>query len=222
MVGIIPFILLPHLSDAVLVGNYVSEQTDNLIGHFVDQARKSGASWSQIGTAMGVSKQAAQQRWVPRWSDLLTFGRNFDRFTPRARNVLAYANKLAGGERAAEIRPEHLVVAQFSEPEAVSAKVLEQLGVEEATLATALKVNVAPAADVSPIGFDEDAMTVLDATLREALRLGHNYIGTEHLLLGVLAIDGLDATGTLRDLGVTKASVEPLVRESLTAMTRGR
>ena len=57
---------LDNLSDAVAVSTQLGEQSDHLIGHFVDQARRSGASWSQIGTSMGVSKQAAQQRFVPR------------------------------------------------------------------------------------------------------------------------------------------------------------
>ncbi len=57
---------LDNLSDAVAVSAQLSEQADSLIGHFVDQARRSGASWSQIGASMGVTKQAAQQRFVPR------------------------------------------------------------------------------------------------------------------------------------------------------------
>ena len=57
---------LDNLADAVAVGEHLGEQADSLIGHFVDQARRSGASWSQIGASMGVSKQAAQQRFVPR------------------------------------------------------------------------------------------------------------------------------------------------------------
>ena len=57
---------LDNLADAVAVGEHLGAQADSLIGHFVDQARRSGASWSQIGANMGVSKQAAQQRFVPR------------------------------------------------------------------------------------------------------------------------------------------------------------
>ena len=56
---------LERLSDAVTVAARLDEQSDALIGHFVDQARRSGASWSQIGESMGVTKQAAQKRFVP-------------------------------------------------------------------------------------------------------------------------------------------------------------
>ncbi|MET4584118.1 hypothetical protein ABIE21_003656 [Conyzicola nivalis] len=55
---------LGRLSDAALIGADLNEQGDALIGYYVDQARKSGASWSQIGLSLGVTKQAAQQRHV--------------------------------------------------------------------------------------------------------------------------------------------------------------
>lgn len=56
---------LENVSDAFAVSTQMDEQSDALIGYFVDQARRSGLSWSQIGGAMGVSKQAAQKRFVP-------------------------------------------------------------------------------------------------------------------------------------------------------------
>src|SRR5919206_1521688 len=55
---------LDRLSDAVLLADHLGELADHLIGHFVDQARRSGASWTDIGRSMGVSKQAAQKRFV--------------------------------------------------------------------------------------------------------------------------------------------------------------
>ena len=57
---------LEQLSDAVLAAEHLGEVADHLIGHFVDQARRSGASWTDIGTSMGVTKQAAQKRFVPK------------------------------------------------------------------------------------------------------------------------------------------------------------
>ena len=57
---------LAQLSDAVYMGEHLGEVADHLIGHFVDQARRSGASWTEIGQSMGVTKQAAQKRFVPK------------------------------------------------------------------------------------------------------------------------------------------------------------
>src|SRR5215217_4085201 len=57
---------LEQLTDAVLAAESLGDVADHLIGHFVDQARKSGASWTEIGKCMGVTKQAAQKRFVPK------------------------------------------------------------------------------------------------------------------------------------------------------------
>jgi hypothetical protein len=50
----------------VLAADHLGDVADHLIGHFVDQARRSGATWTQIGQSLGVSKQAAQKRFVPK------------------------------------------------------------------------------------------------------------------------------------------------------------
>src|SRR3954462_3810977 len=86
--------VLEHLTDAVVVADYFGEVADHLVGHFVDQARRSGASWTDIGQSMGVTKQAAQQRFVPRAGEVepeLFAGGRFSRFTERARSVLVHA-----------------------------------------------------------------------------------------------------------------------------------
>src|SRR5215472_9912324 len=87
---------LDNVSDAFTVSEQLGEQADALIGYFVDQARRSGASWSQIGSAMGVSKQAAQKRFVPGKAGLFRRQQDYSRFTQRARTVMAAAAQLAG------------------------------------------------------------------------------------------------------------------------------
>ena len=88
---------LENLTDAVVVGSNLGETADSLIGHFVDQARRSGASWSEIGASMGVSKQAAQKRFVFRWDEdnPFTSGRRFSRFTDRARRCVVVSQIVA-------------------------------------------------------------------------------------------------------------------------------
>src|SRR6202012_6222528 len=81
--------VLDQLSDAVLSAEHLGEVADHLIGHFVDQARRSGASWTDIGKSMGVTKQAAQKRFVPKGATAdLDPEQGFSRFTPRARKVV--------------------------------------------------------------------------------------------------------------------------------------
>ncbi len=57
---------LDQLTDAMLAAAHLGDLADHLIGHFVDQARRSGASWTDIGRSMGVTKQAARKRFVPK------------------------------------------------------------------------------------------------------------------------------------------------------------
>lgn len=58
--------VLEQLSSAVITADHLGDVADHLIGHFVDQARRSGASWTDIGRSMGVTRQAAQKRFVPK------------------------------------------------------------------------------------------------------------------------------------------------------------
>src|ERR1700745_4103550 len=90
--------VLEQLSDAVLAAEHLDKLADHLIGHFVDQARRSGASWTEIGRSMGVTKQAAQKRFVPKDPGGPLDpgpGERFSRFSPRARNAVIAAQNEA-------------------------------------------------------------------------------------------------------------------------------
>jgi hypothetical protein len=217
---------LQHLSDAVLTSDRLGELADHLIGHFVDQARKAGASWTEIGLSMGVSKQAAQKRFVPKKSeqpgefDTGTFGR----FTSRARAATVGAQTEARKSRHNYIGSEHIVLGLLSQPESLGAKAITALGVPLDAVRDAVVAAYGPAVDDVPehIPFTPDSKKVLELTLREALRLGHNYIGTEHILLGVLSKeDGLGAR-VLTELGITKERAEGWIIPALAEITEQR
>jgi len=215
--------VLEQLSSAVLAGDHLGEVADHLIGHFVDQARRSGASWTEIGRAMGVTKQAAQKRFVPRDpgepSDLDP-SQGFSRFTPRARNVVVSAQNEARSAGNAEIRPEHLVLGLLAEPEGLAVRAIVARGVALDAVRTAAAAIVPPAVEQPPdlVPFDGRAKKALELTFREALRLGHNYIGTEHILLALLELE--DGSGPLSGLGLTKAEVEPVLVAAVTDATK--
>src|SRR6478735_9696285 len=81
---------LEQLTSAMVAADHLGDLADHLIGHFVDQARRSGASWTDIGRAMGVTKQAARKRFIPKDPGAATDiadNADFSRFTLRARNV---------------------------------------------------------------------------------------------------------------------------------------
>src|SRR5688500_6308737 len=101
---------LYQLQDAVIAADHLGDVADHLIGHFVDQARRSGASWTDIGKSMGVTRQAAQKRFVPKAESDLDPSQGFSRFTPRARNVVVISQNEAKNAGNDLIRPEHLIL----------------------------------------------------------------------------------------------------------------
>src|SRR6185436_15976898 len=99
---------LEQLSDAVIAADHLGEVADHLVGHFVDQARRSGASWADIGRSMGVTKQAVQQRFVAKpGSEPSAVEPNdgFQRFTLRARNAVMAAHNEARAAGNTEVSP---------------------------------------------------------------------------------------------------------------------
>jgi hypothetical protein len=210
--------VLDQLSDAVLTAEHLGEVADHLIGHFVDQARRSGASWTDIGKSMGVTKQAAQKRFVLRALDPDQSG--FERFTPRARNAVVAAQNAAHEAGNREITPDHLVLGTLSDPEALATKLLTAQNVDAESVRAA--VTLPPAVEQPPalIPFSGPARKALELTYREALRLGHNYIGTEHLLLALLELE--DGAGPLHRAGIDKDRAEADLTEVLESLVSGK
>jgi hypothetical protein len=213
--------VLDQLSDAVIAADHLGDVADHLIGHFVDQARRSGASWTEIGRSMGVTKQAAQKRFVPKGpsepSDLDP-SQGFSRFTLPARNVIMAAQNEARAAGNDEISPAHLVLGLLSQPDALAARSILEQGVSLETVRQVATATLPPAADhVSElVPFDAQARKALELTFREALRMGHNYIGTEHILLALLELE--DGTGVLAGLGVDKARAETTITDAVAAV----
>ena len=198
---------LDQLTDAVLAAESLGEVADHLIGHFVDQARRSGASWTDIGKAMGVTKQAAQKRFVPKADATpLDPEQGFSRFTPRARNAVVAAQNAAHEAGNDLITPDHLLLGTISDPEALATALLRQQKIDAEALQHSIRLPGAAAETPALIPFSGPARKVLELTFREALRLGHNYIGTEHMLLALLEAE--DGAGPLHQAGVDKDHVE--------------
>jgi hypothetical protein len=215
---------LDHLADAVVAAEQVGEVSDHLVGHFVDQARRSGASWTDIGQAMGVSKQAAQQRFVlkvqsdPNPGDT---GR-FSRFTTRARAVVEQAHEQARREGRDVVGTELLLLALAADPGSIAGRAIAAQGVPLDAVRRAATALLGPPATEVPerehVPFDARAKKLLELCLREALRRGHNYIGTEHVLLAMLDVPDDVAAHILVALGVEPAATTAWIDDELAAM----
>jgi ATP-dependent Clp protease ATP-binding subunit ClpA len=212
--------VLDQLSDAVLAAEHLGEVADHLIGHFVDQARRSGASWTDIGKSMGVTKQAAQKRFVLRAETPLDTSNGFERFTPRARNMVVAAQNAAHAAQNGEITPDHLLLGMLSDREALATKLLTAQQVDPESVRAAITLPSAIDNPPELIPFSGPARKALELTFREALRLGHNYIGTEHLLLALLELE--DGSGPLQQAGIDKDRVETDLTAVLESLTAGK
>jgi ATP-dependent Clp protease ATP-binding subunit ClpC len=112
----------------------------------------------------------------------------FERFTERARQVVVCAQEEAQGLKHKYIGTEHLLLGLLRVEEGVAARVLGSLGVtvEEVRAQVMRIVGEGDQASAGQVPFTPRAKKVLELALREALSIGHNYIGTEHILLGIV------------------------------------
>jgi ATP-dependent Clp protease ATP-binding subunit ClpA len=115
----------------------------------------------------------------------------FERFTERARQVVVLAQEEARGLKHNYIGTEHILLGLVREEQGVAARVLQSSGVTVERVREQVVQIVGPGEDPSAgqIPFTPRAKNVLELALREALALSHNYIGTEHILLGLLRVN---------------------------------
>jgi ATP-dependent Clp protease ATP-binding subunit ClpA len=141
----------------------------------------------------------------------------FERFTDRARRVIVVAQDSARQMGHAQIKPEHLVLG-LQQGDGLAAKAMGQAGVDGATLherVAALYPSKGAAKKIDRVPFSPEAKKCLEQSLRAALALGHNYIGTEHLFLGVQR-EAETADRHLDDLlGVSAAEIRHRLTEML-------
>ncbi|TAM57287.1 MAG: ATP-dependent Clp protease ATP-binding subunit [Chloroflexota bacterium] len=130
--------------------------------------------------------------------------KQFEKFTDRARKVLTLAQDEAQRFNHNYIGTEHLLLGLVREGEGVAARVLENMNVELPKVRTAVEfiIGRGDRPVVGEVGLTPRAKRVIELAIDEARRLGHNYIGTEHLLLGLVREGEGIAAGVLESLGV--------------------
>ena len=223
---------LDQLAQAARSVSEIEEVSDALLGHFVESCRAGGYSWSQISSALGVSKQAVHKRFAG-------VTPTFERFTLRARSVLRDATNQARAYGRSAVGTEHLLLALFEPAEALAAQILHDAGLRRDAVAARVRGDADPG-PASPsggapetgeatgegasgeVGYSPAARAVLRNAVDEALKLGHNYIGTEHLLLALFDAPDTPAAGILAAMGLSYGDTRNRLAEKFAAMKRAR
>jgi ATP-dependent Clp protease ATP-binding subunit ClpA len=199
---------LARLATASAVASELTDTSDALVGHFVDQCRAAGHTWAEISGSLGVTRQAAHKKYS-------SIPRDLERWTPRAKQVLDHAISGARAFGHAFVGTEHLLLGLFP-PGGIGAQILDGYGLTEASVAEQVLAHT-PRRESGPAEppFTPLAAQALGGALTEAISMGHNYIGTEHLLLGLFGQpDGL-AAQILEGAGASHAGAKEKVAEIL-------
>ena len=212
---------LMRLSEAVRVSEELAATGDAVVDHFVEEARHAQNSWVEIGEVLGMTKQAAQQRFRTRWFERLTRTRkspNSICFTDRARVAVEVAKDEACSLNHNYIGTEHLLLGLFKDRNSVAAKALKSLGLTAREIRGMVKDEIGigeePIRASAP--FTPRAKKALELAGREGRQLGHNYVGTEHVLLALSALGEGLAAQFLNASGVRYEDIRSAVVSLLT------
>ncbi len=209
---------LSRLAAAVQLANELGALADEVVDQFVADARDGGYSWAQIGGVLGVSKQAAQQQFV---EPLRTVPdpEGMERATPRARQTMRRAIRAAKAAGSTYVGTEHLLLGLIDLGEGIGPDILAAIRPldEWHTLVTA----VAPSSSRRARGrlpFTPLAGKALGRSIEEAVKLGHNYVGTEHQLLALVSVEEGLASKVLVEGGATYDQVRSEVVKALSRL----
>ncbi|GAB2579965.1 Clp protease N-terminal domain-containing protein [Kribbella endophytica] len=214
--------VLDQLATASSTITDLTATSDAALGYFVDRARSSGKSWVEISAVLGVSKQAAHKRFSDSWPVKL----DLERFTLRTKVVIQAASGIARERGQGFVGTEHLLLGLFTEPQSVATLLMIEAGLTENDVLAAIDAEAPPTAAAEATS-DELPMTprashVIGYATEEALLLGHNYIGTEHLLLAFYNYPGGIAAKVLNQLGLSEEAARDGVRAALEELTKGK
>jgi hypothetical protein len=207
---------LDRVEAALRVSEELASGADDLIGHFVAEARQAGCSWTRIGERIGVSKQAARQRFTvpPAHARLGSLEQQ-----PRLAACLAAAAREAAAHGAAEIGTHHQLLGLYEE--GVAATILEKLGIRADEVRRAARDMFPgrgePGEHLPPES--AEARHAVEGAAGLARRAGLDYVGPAHLL-GALALDA--GSRARRVLGHLGASIPDIKKELECYLSPGR
>ena len=207
---------LARISEARLRAQTLSDLGDQLLDHYVSKAKQVGASWSEIGDAIGVTRQAAQQRHTPA---------PFDRYTDLNRHSIVLAQEAARTHKHDSIGTEHLLLGLLGEPRGLAYEVLVAKAESEERVRDVIEQAMPPAGKKAlrgHIAFRPESKEAIEQAMRASADLGHDWVGTEHSLLGLIRTQQSPAAQILHDLGFTSDGLHETVRTEITKRSAAR
>jgi hypothetical protein len=207
---------LDRVEAALRIGEELATGADDLIGHFVAEARQAGCSWTQIGERIGVSKQAARQRFTLQPAPARLGGLAQQ---PRLAACLEAAAREAAADGAAEIGTHHQLLGLYQEGEA--AAILEKLGIQADQVRRAARSMFPSGGEPGerPPPESAEARAAVDGAAALARRAGLGHVGPAQLL-GALALD--PGSRARRVLGHLGASIPGIKKELECYISPGR
>lgn len=195
---------LDRVGAAVELGEELTAGADELVGHFIDQARRDGRSWTVIGGRLGVSKQAARQRFGDLANPSSVGGLAL---MPRLKICLEAAEQEATGDGSPEIGTHHQLLGLFQE--GVASAILEKVGLRADDVRGAAH-DLFPPSDLGgqAPGVSFEARQALEQAARRAREAGCDDLGTEHLLSAIVFDPGSRARRVLLRLEADLAEVK--------------
>jgi hypothetical protein len=202
-----------RLAAAVALASELRELGDELLDRYVAGARDQGRSWSEIGAALGVSKQAAQQRFVTAPAGKAGWPRDFD---ADARALLPAAELHARRFRHRYLGTEHLLLALTADT-GLAGTTLARLGVDGARVDEQIRriVGAGHSSETATLGLSARTKRVFEAAALEARRLGHRCAAPEHVLLALSTHDKAVGVRILRDFDVSDERLRHQLSELL-------
>jgi RNA polymerase sigma factor (sigma-70 family) len=191
--------LLQHLPVCVLASNPTAFTTMAYFNAGVDRLVNKDDPEELGKLAAPLEKRAGGSK---RWNGL-------ERFTDRARRAILYAEEEAVRRRTDQVEPEHLLLGMLREPDCLAGRIMDRLGAEPAQVREAVKARLTRGEGKATgrTYLSPRSQQVIGLSAEEAERFGHNYRGTEHLLLGLLAEQQGEAWKILTEPGLTPERV---------------
>jgi hypothetical protein len=220
---------LERLARAVNLAIELEQRADRLVDSFVAEAREAGCSWAQIGVTLGVTKQAAQQRFgfVTRVEPGMPSGRAVLQPRPEWLGALAGQLLAAAHEEARQlghnyVGTEHMLLALLEDRDHIAAHALAALRVtaDDVRAMTKETVGARDARQWDSLGVRPNLKRALQLSQDEARRLGHRRVGSEHILLGLVRVEDALAVKILKKLGASPKRVRARLAELIGVSVR--